>query len=175
MRNLGFSWLILTGAFMSSSLVAQVTITDTAYHNLKVNGALNPTVQYQITNTSGTVIHHQSMVGKPKASNCACYTPHDGTWTLAMAPNDDGSTANIPIPFNFCLYGSNYTSLWINNNGNITFDNSYATFSAVGFPDPSYVMVAPFWGDVDTRGIGEVWYKINPNRHVCELGELRIF
>src|SRR5687768_2740921 len=110
MRNFVFSCLILTGTFAASSLIAQTTITDTAYNNLKLNGELNPSIQYHIVNTNSSVVHHQTLVGTPKATNCACYTPHDATWTLAMAPNDDGSTANIPIPFNFCLYGSNYTS-----------------------------------------------------------------
>lgn len=141
---------------------AQQTITDSAYQNLKLNNQLDANVHYNIVNTQSGNIHHQTVPIQPKSSHCACYTPHDATWTLAMAPNDDESTGNIPIPFNFCLYGINYTSLWINNNGNVTFDNPLPTFSAVGFPDPTYVMVAPFWGDVDTRGIGEVWYKITP-------------
>jgi len=161
MRNLVFCSLTLIGALTASSAFAQTNIADSTYNRLKLNGELNSAIQYNIINTGGS-IHHQNFTVKPKSSNCACYTPHDGTWTLAMAPNDDGSTANIPIPFTFCLYGTNYNSLWINNNGNITFDNSYSTFSAVGFPDPSYVMVAPFWGDVDTRGIGSVYYKITP-------------
>jgi gliding motility-associated-like protein len=101
---------------------------------------------------------------KMSASGCGCYKLPDATYTLAMAPNDDGSTAAITIPFSFCLYGTNYTSLYINNNGNISFVAPYSTFSGVPFPDPGYVMVAPFWGDVDTRapGVGTVKYKITP-------------
>ncbi len=97
-----------------------------------------------------------------KSSNCGCYVAPDGTYTLAMTANDDGSTAALPIPFNFCLYGTNYTSLYINNNGNVSFGAPYSTFSSNPFPDPSFVMVAPFWGDVDTRSAGSVWYKITP-------------
>jgi gliding motility-associated-like protein len=93
---------------------------------------------------------------------CSCYIPPDGTYTLAMAPNDDGSSSLLNIPFNFCLYGTNYTNLYINNNGNVSFGTPYATFSSNPFPDPSFVMVAPFWGDVDTRGTGQVKYKITP-------------
>ncbi len=92
--------------------------------------------------------------------NCDCIQPLNGSFTLAMAPNDDGSTGIIPLPFNFCLYGTNQTNMYINNNGNISFGTSYGTFSANPFPDPTYVMVAPFWADVDTRGTGEVWYKV---------------
>lgn len=95
-------------------------------------------------------------------AGCSCYITPDASYTLAMTPNDDGSTASIPIPFTFCLYGSNYTNLFINNNGNISFGMSYPTFSSNPFPDPDYIMVAPFWGDVDTRGTGTVKYKITP-------------
>lgn len=95
-------------------------------------------------------------------TTCGCYVAPDNTYTLAMGPNDDGSTALLNIPFNFCLYGTNYTNLYINNNGNISFGTSYGTFSSSPFPSSSYVMVAPFWGDVDTRGIGTVKYKITP-------------
>lgn len=98
----------------------------------------------------------------PASSSCSCYIPPDNTYTLAFAPNDDQSTGFISIPFNFCLYGTNYTGLYINNNGNVSFDGPYTTFSSSPFPDPDYVMVAPFWGDVDTRGTGSVRYKVTP-------------
>ncbi len=112
-------------------------------------------------------VHPLGLPGTPgnppkpaSGSSCSCYIPPDNTYTLAMAPNDDGSTNLLAIPFSFCLYGTNYTDLYINNNGNISFVNSYFTFSSSSFPDPTYIMVAPFWGDVDTRGAGTVEYKI---------------
>lgn len=101
-----------------------------------------------------------------RAGGCGCYIDPDPTYTLAMAPNDDLSTGLIALPFTFCLYGTNYNSLYINNNGNVSFGTPYGTFSASGFPSPAFVMVAPFWGDVDTRPDathGTVKYKIYPN------------
>ncbi|HET6992733.1 MAG TPA: gliding motility-associated C-terminal domain-containing protein, partial [Bacteroidia bacterium] len=70
----------------------------------------------------------------------------------------------INFPFNFCFYGQTMTSCFINNNGNISFGASYGTFTANSFPDPNFVMIAPFWGDVDTRNLssGLVYYKITP-------------
>jgi gliding motility-associated-like protein len=94
--------------------------------------------------------------------NCGCIQPLDGSYTLAMQPNDDGSSGLIALPFNFCFYGTNQTNMYINNNGNISFGAAYGTYSSTGFPDPGFVMVAPFWADVDTWGTGEVWYKITP-------------
>ena len=39
-------------------------------------------------------------------------------WTQSMAPNDDGSSGQINIGFDYCFYNQNRSSLYINNNGN---------------------------------------------------------
>jgi len=164
MKHLSIVFFLILLGLGSSKLMAQqerINIVDTEYQSLKAKGQLRTDVGYNITMTKVPEGVHLSPKSE-RAGGCACYQPHDGTYTLAMAPNDDGSTGLIPIPFSFCLYGSNYTSMYINNNGNVTFDVPYSTFSAVGFPSASYVMVAPFWADIDTRGIGSVWYKVSP-------------
>ncbi|UPT68392.1 MAG: gliding motility-associated C-terminal domain-containing protein [Sphingobacteriales bacterium JAD_PAG50586_3] len=119
------------------------------------------------------------------ATSCNCLQTIDNTYSVAQfqgysAPdyrNDDASTANIPLPFNFCLYGTNYNSCWINNNGNISFDAAYTTFSSSGFPSSSYVMVAPFWADVDTRNLasGLVYYKITPTAMIVRWQNVGYF
>ncbi|MBL0047540.1 MAG: gliding motility-associated C-terminal domain-containing protein [Bacteroidetes bacterium] len=78
--------------------------------------------------------------------------------------NDDKSTQAIPLPFNFCFYGQDYDSVFINNNGSISFDYPTATFIPDSFPTNYYKMIAPFWADVDTRNLqsGLVYYKITP-------------
>ena len=102
---------------------------------------------------------------KAQAGNNNCYiTP--GASFINFPANDDGSVP-FTLPFNFNLYGTIYTSGWINNNGNITFTSSYGSFTANGFPF-GIPMVAPFWADADTRGIGSgtVHFKINPTHMV---------
>lgn len=147
---------LLTIIYSSNS---QITVDSPQYNKLKAAGNA-PSNPVQV---NGGIIKPQIQpAGSPK-SGCNCYQAPDATYTLAMGPNDDGSTPAIPIPFNFCLYGTTYGQMYINNNGNVTFDVPYSTFSAVGFPSASYVMVAPFWGDVDTRnGNGQVFYKVTP-------------
>ncbi|MBC7772874.1 MAG: hypothetical protein H7210_10295, partial [Pyrinomonadaceae bacterium] len=84
-------------------------------------------------------------------------------WTSAMVRSDDGSSALINLGFTFTFYGINYTSCYINNNGNITFGAPYGTYVPTGFPSSTVPpMIAPFWADVDTRNTatGRVWYKI---------------
>jgi len=81
--------------------------------------------------------------------------------------NDDGSSPLIALGFTFNLYGTNYTSCYINNNGNITFSAPLATFTPSAFPSTTFgAIVAPFFADVDTRplGSGLVYYKLEPNR-----------
>lgn len=98
----------------------------------------------------------------PLNGNCGCYEEPDASWSTLTACDDCSSPA-ITIPFNFCLYGSSYNSIYINNNGNVSFNSAYTTFSPQTFPNSSFIMVAPFWADVDTRnGNGNVRYKITP-------------
>ena len=166
MRNLLLASVFITVSF---SVAAQSVSTPQnevqTYQQMKEQGTVP--ANFQFTNAK-TIFAPSLKDLKESASNakqsggCGCYVAPDATYTLAMAPNDDGSTGSISIPFNFCLYGTNYTNLFINNNGNVSFGTSYSTFSSSPFPSASYVMVAPFWGDVDTRGAGTVKYKITP-------------
>jgi gliding motility-associated-like protein len=163
-------------SFLLLSLFALKSISQTApvlvfpptdsreYEEMKAAGKVSPIPFESKGNFSPTFedLKKLGVTHKMPATGCGCYKTPDGTYTLAMAPNDDGSTGLIAIPFNFCLYGTNYNSLYINNNGNVSFGTSYGTFSSSPFPAASYIMVAPFWGDVDTRGTGQVKYKITP-------------
>ncbi|MCK6623047.1 MAG: choice-of-anchor D domain-containing protein [Calditrichaceae bacterium] len=82
--------------------------------------------------------------------------------------NDDGSTSPIPLSFTFTFYGSQYTQIYINNNGNLSFDGPYSSYSSTGFPINGFAMIAPFWADIDTRNpaSGVVYYKSEANRFI---------
>jgi hypothetical protein len=83
------------------------------------------------------------------------------TWTKAFInPCDDCSTEEIQLGFTFFLYGDTYTSVFINSNGNLSFLNSFRDFTASDFPATEFVMVAPFWADVDIRNGGDIYYKM---------------
>lgn len=98
------------------------------------------------------------------AAVCDLWQEPDGC-PLSQGPNDDGSSALIQLGFDFNLYGTTYNALFINNNGNVSFGAPYGTFSADPFPNNEFVMIAPFWGDVDTGNegnpLGNVVYCIN--------------
>ena len=76
-------------------------------------------------------------------------------WTESMARNDDGSTGPISLGFDFCFYEQTFSSVAINNNGNLTFDGGFGSFTPAGFPINT-PMIAPFWADVDTRSLAGV-------------------
>ncbi len=172
--------LLLVAFCMNSQTIYT---THEAYDNIKKSGHLNPKAKYKFLEASA-----QSKIKNPEpiidetttlsyktttTSPCQCMMPVDPTFSLVpmvgyASPyrNDDGSSASIPLGFNFCFYGTTYTNCYINNNGNITFVNNLASFSAGSFPagnalSPDTIMIAPFWGDVDTRNAlsGLVYYK----------------
>lgn len=166
--------LLLSATFLlfCSTAWLQVIIDSPEYQQLKTSGQLSGTPLTLLPNPNlvgGTpVVGDPLMI--PKANSCDCYIEPDSTYILALAPNDDGSSAVIPIPFDFCMYGQTFDQIYINNNGNVTFTSSMSTFSATAFPSSTNgAIVAPFWGDVDTRpspgspgSTGRVVYKITP-------------
>jgi hypothetical protein len=77
------------------------------------------------------------------------YTSDIGSSTLAR--NDDGSTASIPLGFGFTLFGTTYNSVFINNNGNITFTGPLSSFIPNGVLGAAQPIVSAYFADVDTR------------------------
>jgi len=77
-----------------------------------------------------------------------------GCGASTLPANDDGSTGEVALPFTVNFFGTTYSSLYVNNNGNVTFTGPQSTFTPFGLVDTSAVIIAPFFADVDTRGIG---------------------
>ncbi len=79
---------------------------------------------------------------------------------LTIGPGDDHSSERINLPFPISFFGRTHTSLFINNNGNVTFDEALSTYTPFSLLSTSHSMIAPFFGDVDTRGV-EIERAIN--------------
>lgn len=168
-----FYFILFSVLFYLSNVVygQSVIVGSDEYKTLKTNNELegvdlvfNPSMFAPGVNDVG---YFSDFPNESKADGCDCYVEPDGTYTLALQPNDDGSSNLINIPFDFCFYGQTYNSFYINNNGNITFENALSTFSATAFPSTGDKIIAPFWGDVDTgdsgNPLGQVVYKITPS------------
>jgi gliding motility-associated-like protein len=178
MKKLVLSFVFL---FALVHLIAQnqrvgTGINPAEYDSLKAAGALSNGLYFINTGSSSSVVPLSTVVqpnpAPQAAANCQCMIPIDATFsvvpfTFGTPPdyrNDDSSSPPINLPFLFCFYGQVMNTVYINNNGNISFGAPYGTFSSAAFPSNQYSMIAPFWTDIDTRGMasGVVYYKVTP-------------
>ena len=163
---------VMLCVFSTQAQINEVVSGSKKYQDLKVSGILP-----DLINSGEVTIRHSSV--KPSLPKKGGTTPNDKTPATCFAytdpvlgaiqtginVDDAPSTGPITIPFNFCLYGTNYTSFFINTNGNVTFGAAFSTFTATPFPSATIpAMLAPFWGDVDTQmGNGIIHYEILPD------------
>ncbi|HYB98153.1 MAG TPA: DUF4215 domain-containing protein, partial [Candidatus Limnocylindrales bacterium] len=101
--------------------------------------------------------------------------------------NNDDDSAQVPLNFNFPFYNKDFVTAWINNNGNLSFDEDFSPGTPTGFPIPDLAgvdrgkvtMVAPWWADVDTGDetcdVGRVWQKHLPNALVTTWDNVGYF
>ena len=173
--------VVLTLGFVTSLLVAQApapaprsqSVSADQWQILKQQGKLN-SGEYTLRKTQNPV--PLKITTSPQVANiplnCTGLVPIDSTFSVVPFQtgtppdyrNDDGSSNAITLPFVFCFYGQIQTQVYINNNGNVSFGSSYGAFSALPFPSTAYVMIAPFWADIDTRNAlsGIVYYQLTP-------------
>ena len=72
-----------------------------------------------------------------------------------LARNDDGSTGVVSTGINFDFFGVLGPNLYVNNNGNVTFTGPLGTYTPFNLITTGVKMIAPFFGDVDTRSAGD--------------------
>jgi hypothetical protein len=66
--------------------------------------------------------------------------------------NDDNSTGLVPIGFPVNFFGTTFNNLYVNNNGNITFDTPLSDHTPTGLTtNIGTAIINPFFADVDTR------------------------
>src|SRR4051812_37157914 len=79
----------------------------------------------------------------------------DGCRDAQLPPNDDESTVDaVPLGFTANMFDSNFSSVFVNNNGNVTVAAALDEFTPFDFREAGEPMIAPFFADVDTRGDG---------------------
>lgn len=77
---------------------------------------------------------------------------HDASlFTTNFPGNDDGSVGPVSLGMDLNFFGNNFSSAYVNNNGNITFTGALSTFTPFQITGGSLPMLAPFFADVDTR------------------------
>lgn len=73
-------------------------------------------------------------------------------FTNVLPRNDDGSTGALAMGFTINFFGVSRSTLFVNNNGNVTFDLPLSAFTPFNLSTTNRQILAPFFGDVDTRG-----------------------
>jgi len=161
----------------TTSAVQTVTLTNTGASAVTVT-AIAATGDFAQTNTCGTSIAAAAnctvsvtftpTAAGPRSGNLSITTSASGTpqlvalfgntnilnlpgfMTNVFGPNDDESTAMVPLPFPVNFFGNQYNGLFVNNNGNVTFDQSLGTYTPFDLTSTGQVIIAPFFADVYT-------------------------
>lgn len=71
-----------------------------------------------------------------------------------LTRSDDSSAGPVSIGFRVDFYGLTFNQLFVNNNGNVTFDNPLASYTPFDLTSTERKIIAPFFSDVDTRRAG---------------------
>lgn len=74
---------------------------------------------------------------------------------FSLPSNDDGSSEAVSLGFQINFFGETYDDVFVNNNGNVTFDEPLSLFTPFDLTSTATVIIAPFFADVDTRPAGE--------------------
>jgi hypothetical protein len=138
-------------------------VTEAEYDAMKINGML----------TGNEVVLSEGMVdpdllegtvyidgySPTKAQGCSGYFDPPGP-SLSSTSSDDGwaTVSPLTLPFNFCFFGDIKTQVWLNNNGNISFNNGITSFTSNAFPSTGNAMIAAFWADFDFGAPGGTFH-----------------
>lgn len=126
--------IVVAAAAAALSLVAQAAVTVIPDSALVDSSSL-------YTTDFGTVV---VTTGGGNAANVG----------LATGRNDDGFRGPIDLGFTLSnFFGNDYTQFFVNNNGNITFNQGLSAFTPQGPQGATQPVIAPFFADVDTRGL----------------------
>jgi hypothetical protein len=78
----------------------------------------------------------------------------DGGFTSSfLTRNDDLSTGAVNLGFTLNFFGTSRDTVFVNNNGNLTFGTGLSTFTPFGLSSTNTQIIAPFFADVDTRNL----------------------
>ncbi|MFT3717647.1 nidogen-like domain-containing protein [Pseudorhodoferax sp.] len=142
--------LALVGALAPAAFADIVTLPASALHSSA--NVYTPNGYY--TNNLGAVA---VMTGGGNAANVGA----------ASGRNDDGFMA-LSLGFNFTFFGSTYNSLYLNNNGNLSFGNGISAYVPTGPTGANSPVISAFFGDVDTRATasGVMHYNLSADELV---------
>ena len=83
----------------------------------------------------------------------AAASPIVGTYTAnSLGRTDDSTAGPVALGFTMNFFGHSWSSVYVNNNGNVTFGSANSTYTPTGLNGVlASAIIAPFYADVDTR------------------------
>ncbi|KAM7305145.1 nidogen-1 isoform X2 [Ixodes scapularis] len=84
--------------------------------------------------------------------------PFGITQDQSLTKENDVSSAEVQLSHPITFYGTEYSTLYVNDNGLVSFLTDVPSFFSAEFP-LQYPLIAPLYCDVDTRGTGRVFYR----------------
>ncbi len=133
----GFASALAVLLFVASALTGQA-------NGVVINipqSALIPSTTYYTDLIGGGIGSALIMTGGGNAAN------------VGFSRNDDGFSGPIALGFTLSFFGTDYTSFYANNNGNISFTGGLSAFTPTGPQGASVPVISPFFADVDTRDL----------------------
>jgi len=90
-----------------------------------------------------------------------------GTSLRSLIANLDDGGAQVDVssvfPTGIRIDGSDYTSVWVNNNGNLTFALQNSIYTPDAIPGLNFPAIAAFYADTDLRsGEGDLFSCLDP-------------
>ncbi len=93
-----------------------------------------------------------------------------GTKLETISNADDSSQIIDLAVFTFPFFGNSFGRIHVSSNGLLTFGTPNSSHSNTVLPSISAppMLIAPFWDDLDTRTIGDIYYKQESNRLIIQ-------
>jgi uncharacterized repeat protein (TIGR01451 family) len=104
------------------------------------------TADLEAATGNGTIVSH--LTGNGAIRHLQGFTAN------ILPPNDDDSSPEVTLPFSINFFGTTFSSLFVNNNGNVTFTLPLSDFTPSGLNgnNGGIPIIAAYWADVDTTG-----------------------
>jgi alpha-tubulin suppressor-like RCC1 family protein len=142
--------------YFTSSTITGTSWTPTGRQWNQMAVGHGSTIQLRVTGSQtadpATGPYRGCLTPVPLAASAVLATADCAAVTLPA--NDDGSTGAVNLPFPVNFFGTTYSYLYVNNNGNVTFQAPLGTYTPFTITASTPPIIAAFFADVDTRGGG---------------------
>lgn len=135
-----------TRAFLDTSVVANKTFC------YKIRFRHNDDCNFSTTYDSPfSDIDCNTICPPPPPPPCIIRPGFDSEFLVRNDDNEGVNNLLATLAFSINYFGTTHSSLFVNNNGNVTFGSDLATFTPSPLASQGIDIIAPFWADVDTR------------------------